>query len=320
MPNDLLNNRIQNFTQEYRDFVMSDFVTVVGREAQALHGWSADTRDIFENMIFLYITLFCNRIQCIEAVVLECDLSVTNALSVVNTAIAKMPKEMLNEQRAAILTLLQSDNDIIAEKDRLIHLESLSLQKLSVYIYVKTTKKITRFCYSRAITDPSTIAICHTLLGDIILGFYKIEDTVPLLQQELGIDAKTAALLGADVLDFLAPLSDPNFVVPVETEDAYMPVVVETPAPLTPAASYAAVQNQAPVTIPQPIPELHTMATDASVVRASYQPTAQPEPTYSSEQPIIRKPLSDTPSYANGTVAPTPHSAAIPPIEPPRWG
>lgn len=55
-----------------------------------------------------------------------------------------------------------------------------------------------------------------TTVGDIILGFYKIEDTVPLLQQELGLDPRTTALLGADVLDFLAPLSDPNWQPPVE--------------------------------------------------------------------------------------------------------
>jgi hypothetical protein len=58
--------------------------------------------------------------------------------------------------------------------------------------------------------------IFATTVGDIILGFYKIEDTVPLLQQELGLDPRTAALLGADVLDFLAPLSDPNWQPPVE--------------------------------------------------------------------------------------------------------
>jgi hypothetical protein len=55
-------------------------------------------------------------------------------------------------------------------------------------------------------------------VGDIILGFYKIEDTVPLLRQELGIDMAIAERLGADVLVFLAPLSDPNWQPPVDED------------------------------------------------------------------------------------------------------
>ncbi len=58
------------------------------------------------------------------------------------------------------------------------------------------------------------------LVGDIVLGFYRVEDTVPLLQQELGLDPRTAALLGADIIDFLAPLSDPDWQPPTtETRD-----------------------------------------------------------------------------------------------------
>ena len=56
------------------------------------------------------------------------------------------------------------------------------------------------------------------IVGDIVLGFYKINDTVPLLKQELGLDDETAKLLGTDVLEFLAPLSDPNWQPPEEFE------------------------------------------------------------------------------------------------------
>lgn len=68
-------------------------------------------------------------------------------------------------------------------------------------------------------------------VGDIILGFYRIEDTVPLLQQELGLDPRTAALLGADVLDFLAPLSDPNWQPPADLNEMQSNIQPET-APL----------------------------------------------------------------------------------------
>jgi hypothetical protein len=100
--------------------------------------------------------------------------------------------------------------------------------------YNKTTK-IARYLYSTSYSGKYifTIAKKYDLhkdemykkfaitVGDIILGFYRIEDTVPLLQQELGLDPRTAALLGADVLDFLAPLSDPNWQPPVEERDEW---------------------------------------------------------------------------------------------------
>ncbi len=183
------------------------------------------------------------------------------------------------------------------------------------------------------------------LVGDVVLGFYKIEDTVPLLQQELGLDAKTAALLGADVLDFLAPLSDPNFVVPEDDAADFeggssveeTTVETETPPENTGANPvYVAMQNAAPsVTevyapaIPTPYthptviaPEIHTMATDAAVVRGSYQPVSADDstPTHVSAQPTFtRPPLSDTPSYAT-PASPHPDSTPTPIIQQPRWG
>ncbi len=164
-------------------------------------------------------------------------------------------------------------------------------------------------------------------IGDIILGFYKIGDTVPLLQQELGLDPKTAALLGADVLEFLAPLSDPNWQPPVdmtETDEATEgteSVMHENPQseepvnriPLKSPALYAtpAMAQPAPVTTPvfEPAP-------------VGYGVPAAPAPTpiYSSTQPVMSAAptLSPIPSY---TPAPTP--PVVPPPAPapdrPRW-
>lgn len=168
------------------------------------------------------------------------------------------------------------------------------------------------------------------LVTDIIFGFYKIEDTVPLLQQELMVDARTTALFGADVLDFLAPLTNPNFVVPVEASDEEAAVIPTTLASeqavhMTPVSSYTTNQNQPPLPVatyqpaatPIIAPELHTMAMDANAARANYQPVI--EAVYSSEQPVMRQPLSNLPSYTNGATAPQ-NSTPVPPIEPPRWG
>ncbi len=157
------------------------------------------------------------------------------------------------------------------------------------------------------------------LVGDIILGFYRIEDTVPLLQQELGLDPKTAALLGAEVLEFLAPLSDPNWQPPAEEEmedtpgEGEVPVVAATvPASTTTATTKTTETTPVIPTTPTP---LHTMAADMATLRQS--PTPAPsylgaptpvETVYRSEQPPLRQTLSDLPTY---------QSPSTPPVQPP---
>ncbi|MFN3188252.1 MAG: hypothetical protein ACK42D_01770 [Candidatus Paceibacteria bacterium] len=196
-------------------------------------------------------------------------------------------------------------------------------------------------------------------VGDIILGFYKIEDTVPLLQQELGLDPRTAALLGADVLDFLAPLSDPNWQPPVEelgteendAEDVYKTQIPSeegttttgrftedtTPTPyqgtepastvntsFEPAYPSAVTPVASPTPPPPqpPNPALHTMASDMQTVRQDVRPV----PTMN---------LEHTPTYISQNqdslrqpISNTPsytspsqplNSPSTSDIEPPRW-
>lgn len=178
-------------------------------------------------------------------------------------------------------------------------------------------------------------SIFATTVGDIILGFYKTDDTVPLLQQELGIDATTAGLLGAELLTFFAPLTDPNFVVPADEGDVDERAA-STDEPVaetrTGATFYVAPQSASiPVTaVPHAanpdtphMPEIRTMASDMAHApdRAAYEPIIDTEtPVYSSQQPNVRSPLSDLPAYTTPTepktAAPTPAAG----IEAPRWG
>lgn len=167
-------------------------------------------------------------------------------------------------------------------------------------------------------------------VGDIVLGFYKVEDTVPLLQQELGVDPKTAALLGAEVLEFLAPLSDPNwhspFVDDVE-ETALMDssnvtgkpeqnrIPLKSPALInTPVVAESVVIEQSQVVEPTPVYQ---------PAPAGYMstPTPAPTPVYQSSQPVTTPapaPLSAIPSY---TPTPTPPAPATPAPAPdrPKW-
>lgn len=169
------------------------------------------------------------------------------------------------------------------------------------------------------ISGPDLYSKFAITIGDIILGFYKIEDTVPLLQQELGIDAKTAALLGADVLDFLAPLSDPNWQPPAETDEAENITIPENQVVVT--NQYAI--NPEPV-VSTILPELRTMAADMeegrSPVRSTFNAaSAVDEPVYVSTQPTIEKPAPPAPSYAAPLYQP-PKPNVDAPLEKPRWG
>jgi len=186
-------------------------------------------------------------------------------------------------------------------------------------------------------------------VGDIILGFYRIEDTVPLLQQELGLDPRTAALLGADVLDFLAPLSDPNWQppeefepidseeedselgqIPVKLEEVVeqnkieiQPILPNIPTPATPFDTTRVTPDIAPYVAPV-VPPLRTMADDMAhpaEQREGLVGGLNYEPIYTSSQDNLRRPISDTPNYVTPIPPRPPQNQNKPSVEePPRWG
>jgi hypothetical protein len=138
-------------------------------------------------------------------------------------------------------------------------------------------------------------------VGDIILGFYRIEDTVPLLQQELGISPMVAARLGVDVLDFLAPLSDPNWQPPAdfmneeeENEDDELGVADD--GGVTPTYQAASVLSTA-----QPV------VSPASVAE---QPTYNPIPNIPTSTILTHPPV--TPPYHPPVVSEAPTIPAMP--------
>ena len=186
-------------------------------------------------------------------------------------------------------------------------------------------------------------------VGDIILGFYRIQDTVPLLQQELGLDPRTAALLGADVLDFLAPLSDPNWQppeefepidseeedselgqIPVKLEEVVeqnkieiQPILPNIPTPATPFDTTRVTPDIAPYVAPV-VPPLRTMADDMAhpaEQREGLVGGLNYEPVYTSSQDNLRRPISDTPNYVTPIPPRPPQNQNRPSVEePPRWG
>jgi len=200
-----------------------------------------------------------------------------------------------------------------------------------------------------SLTENSIYTTFAITVGDIILGFYRIQDTVPLLQQELGLDPRTAALLGADVLDFLAPLSDPNWQppeefepidseeedselgqIPVKLEEVVeqnkieiQPILPNIPTPTTPFDTTRVTPDIAPYVAPV-VPPLRTMADDMAhpaEQREGLVGGLNYEPVYTSSQDNLRRPISDTPNYVTPIPPRPPQNQNRPSVEePPRWG
>jgi hypothetical protein len=175
-----------------------------------------------------------------------------------------------------------------------------------------------------SLTEDNNYIDFVTTVGDLILGFYKIEDTVPLLQQELALDPKTAALLGAEVLEFLAPLSDPNWQPPAEVFDDESDEENGLPDDSRPTESAV---RRIPLKAPAAPQPLHTYAADLEAARmeavtpnaTSYQNynTVNSEPVYQPQTPLPSGQLSAVPTYTPAPAVPPPPPPPAP--DRPRW-
>lgn len=156
---------------------------------------------------------------------------------------------------------------------------------------------------------PETYSIFAVTVGDIILGFYKPEDTITLLQQELGISTQTAALLSADLKIFLAPLQDPNWQAPqkiVSESEAVAEEIITADIALELAETEVAMRA---------IPALRTMSGNHEFTPESG------EPVYSTTQSAIINESLHVPSQAaplrSAPLAPTTPTTIAP--APGRW-
>jgi hypothetical protein len=319
MAPDIIQNRVKSLTPEYSDFVFSDFTDFAISEI--VREFGPVNKELLENGIFLYLILFLHKFSLIEFLISECSIDIKNSITITDKILALMPVEMLEQQTVSALALEITDG--VIKDDIRYNLLTHDVKSLHRFLFIKTNSSIISLANKYIPGDESKMEQLKIILGDIILGFYKIEDTVPLLQQELELDAKTAALLGAEVLDLLAPLSDPNWQPPVETDDDNTePDTAQAirPAEVTPINSPESIVEQQEAVLPP----LRTMASDMleerSPVRTTYNPVAEAEvPVYQSTQPVITKPIIEAPSYNAPLYQPSKPNVDAP-LEKPRWG
>ena len=345
MPQEIITQRLALLSPEYVEIFGSGYTNVTANIFGKSLRLNINGIQVLENGISLFLLLYLDSAGLTHFLITECGIEPNLASRTVTDITGGLPPSMLIAQVEAYKKLQDIDNSElppINTSTRVQVLKSLPRNKVYFYQYIHMNSVVTKFISKyNFLAEDMKSDILLSLLGDIILGFYKIEDTVPLLQQELGIDAKTAALLGVDVLDFLAPLSDPNFIAPAEPDDTedveiytdslkavetpYQPEYfqVADPAP-TPSITTDAILKfnaaRAQLLAETSAPEMRTMASDMarSSEQTGYEPmTTVDEPTYTSQQPEVRTPLSGLPAYTN---AHTPTAAPTPAIhEPARW-
>jgi hypothetical protein len=296
----ILLSRLNTLAPEYLDFILSDFTEEAARSVQEA-GFRVSSETVLENGIFLYLTLFLHKFSLIEFIITECDQSVLNACKITDVIFGMMPKEMLERQAESALAL-QLNDDLIKEKDRFTIIDN-NVKLLNQYLYLKTGDFTNNLGEKYFGMNSELLEHFKALISDVALGFYRKEDTVPLLQQELGLDPKSAALLGTEVLDMFEVISKDSWTPPT--------TVNQTP-------------SVTPVVHDNVLPELRTMAADMmeerSPVRSTFNPIATlDEPIYQSTQPTIEKKVPGAPSYTAPLYQP-PKPNVDAPLEKPRWG
>lgn len=346
MPQNIIKQRLAVLTPEYRDFVMSEYPYITTEIFGSQFRLNRDQMIVFENGLMLYLLVFLSKYELEEFLISECQIPIIATVDVVETIIGGLPRTMADMLKTLSLELREKEESPIQDKNRTQVLDSISKNKLYFYLYTVTGNKLGIISQRYDFSEAEVRTTLTRTVGDIVLGFYRVQDTVPLLQQELGVDPHTAALLGADVLEFLAPLSDPNWQPPAEISEIESEDTVETveagilPLPTAPIRATvlspvnsatpptiqpttATYQPPAPLPYPPPVaPKIPPMARDMAhpiVHQDGLVGGLNYEPVYTSSQDNLRRSLYETPNYTDTDNHPINNQKPAP-EEPPRWG
>jgi hypothetical protein len=84
-----------------------------------------------------------------------------------------------------------------------------------LYSHPESGQKLSALAKKFSISDLA-YKVFVNIAGDVVLGLHQPQDMSPLLEQSLGTDPVTAQSIARDLLDFLAPLSDPTWRPPTD--------------------------------------------------------------------------------------------------------
>jgi hypothetical protein len=141
------------------------------------------------------------------------------------------------------------------------------LTPAQAYLYSSPDSGVSLFAMATKYQINSSYRDFAIIVGDVILGTKKVTELTNLLQEQLHIEKTLAEAIARDLLDFLAPLSDPSWQPP---------------------------KNNEPVEIAAEVLAMEQALTE------QYQQPQNEEPVYTSTQSaILREGASSTPAAPN---------------------
>ena len=302
MPSQSIQKRIQSLTPEYKQFILSEYLEITIDFFAKNYNLKSSDKINFENCLLLYLMLFINKYELIELIIKNCNIKIVDAIYIVKTITDSLPEEMDTQMSINISLFKEETEAPIKDTLRNSVLNNASNIQLYKYFLCRTNQN-----FANLVTIDLSDKLTQ-LAGDIILGFYKIEDTIPLLQQELEINEANARQLGGEVQDFLAPLSDPTWQPPIDEDGEnteFSNQITNEVSPVTLSTLEVVAQIEEPRHHePIAIPEIRTMAADMAIERSPARNTFNAaaeidELVHVSNQPTLEKKIVDVPSYSS---------------------
>ena len=94
MPDDLIQNRIQDLNPFYRSFVESDFSEEAAKSFAQTHTFNERQTEILENAVLLYLLFFANQKETVEFISTNCGLTLNEAETLFYGLLTTLPPDI----------------------------------------------------------------------------------------------------------------------------------------------------------------------------------------------------------------------------------
>jgi len=249
---EIISQRIQSLTPEYKEFIMGDYISKIVTVFAAAESLSEEQTEYLRLSVLLFTLFFATKDELIVAVATNLEISKNNAGVLVEAILQAFPEEFILAQ-GALLDFFEAD--------------------------IFTDKRLEKIAQTHTIEEPRQQLALVEVVASVTSGA-QTQGAIPqLLIERLGLTQSDAMRLTADVLDFLAPLSDSGVAVATRIPINQTATAAESASPETVVASE---QN------PPPTPEsVDSLAAEIAATEASFH-QLQPIRTMASDMNSLR--------------------------------
>jgi len=213
---EIITQRIQSLTPEYRKFITSDYIPNVVHVFAEAENLSVEDKNLLQMSVTLFALFFLSKEELIESVATDIGMPKDDSTILIESVLQAFPTEYIALQNA-LYEYFEAD--------------------------IFTDKRLEKIADARNINEPSK-QILFANIVEAVTGGKQTRGAIPqLLIDQLEIDQATAMRITADVLDFLEPLDTTKTAVPVVTNiPIQTPTAVVAPEPISLADELAAAE------------------------------------------------------------------------------